>query len=93
MNTKKKTTKTAATQNKTAFLFERTNFYIMIAGLVLITIGFFLMIGGGSDDPAEFNEAIFNARRLTVSPIILLIGYGLQIVAIFYKKKEKIEEQ
>ena len=79
-------------ENKSAFLFTRENYYIMIVGLVLITIGFFLMVGGGSDDPAVFNEAIFNAQRLTISPLLLLAGYALQIVAIFYRKKDNEKE-
>jgi len=72
---------------KTNFLFEKENFYIMFAGLFLIALGFILMIGGGSDDPNVFNEDIFNTRRLTIAPLLLFFGYILQIVAIFYKKK------
>jgi len=78
--------------NKSAFLFTKENYYIMIAGLALIAIGFFLMIGGGSDDPAVFNDAIFDAQRLTISPLLLLSGYALQIVAIFYRKKDSTKE-
>jgi hypothetical protein len=78
--------------NKSAFLFTKENYYIMIVGLALIAIGFFLMIGGGSDDPAVFNDAIFNAQRLTISPLLLLTGYALQIVAIFYRKKDSTKE-
>jgi hypothetical protein len=89
MKKQQKQTNTPSNVNKSLFLFNRMNFYIMIAGLILITIGFFLMIGGGSDDPSVFNEDIFNARRLTLAPILLLLGYGLQIIAIFYKKNEK----
>ncbi len=89
MKKQQKQTNTPASVSKSAFLFSRTNFYIMIAGLIFITIGFFLMVGGGSEDPSVFNEAIFNSRRLSVAPILLLIGYGMQIVAIFYKKNAK----
>lgn len=92
MKVKKKSTTPQANVNKKDFLFTRMNFYIMIVGLVFITVGFFLMIGGGSDDPAVFNEAIFNAQRLTVAPILLLIGYALQLVAIFYTSPEKKSE-
>ncbi len=74
---------------KKDFLFSRINYYIIIAGLLFIGIGFALMVGGGSDDPAVFNEAIFNTQRLTVSPLLLMIGYALPIVAIFYRKPEK----
>jgi hypothetical protein len=80
-------------ENKAAFLFTRENYIIMIVGMVFIVVGFLLMIGGGSKDKAVFNEAIFDTRRITVSPILLLIGYALQIVAIFYRKAVKKTEE
>ncbi len=89
----KKTPAPAQSSKKKDFLFTRMNYYIMIAGLAFITIGFFLMIGGGSDDPTTFNEAIFNTKRLTVAPLLLLIGYALQFFAIFYKSRAKKSEQ
>jgi len=46
------------------------------------------MIGGGSDDPEVFNESIFNARRLTIAPILILGGFITQIVAIMHKPKD-----
>lgn len=71
------------------FLFSKMNYIIMVAGLVFIILGFILMIGGGSDDPNVFNEAIFNTQRLVVAPILLMLGYLLQFVAILYKPKSK----
>lgn len=73
---------------KADFLFAKENYYIMAVGLVFIALGYLLMIGGGSDDPAVFNEDIFNTQRLTVAPILLVIGYIIEIFAIFYKKKD-----
>jgi len=68
--------------------FKRENYLIMAVGLLLITIGYILMIGGGNEDPEVFNDAIFNTQRMIVSPLLLVAGYSLQIYAIFYKKKE-----
>ena len=79
--------------DKNAFLFTRDNYIIMIIGLVLIATGLVLMIGGGSDDPAIFENSIFNTQRLVVSPLLLIAGYALQFFAIFYKKKNKMPEQ
>ena len=45
------------------------------------------MIGGGSDNPDVFNEAIFSFRRITLAPILVLIGFGIQIYAIMRKPK------
>ena len=46
------------------------------------------MIGGGSSDPDVFNEQMFNFRRLTLAPILVLAGFIVEIVAIFWKGKK-----
>jgi hypothetical protein len=46
-----------------------------------------LMIGGGSTDPDVFNDKMFNFQRITLSPILILAGFVVELVAIFYKKK------
>ena len=56
-----------------------------------ILIGFILMIGGGSNDPDVFNEAIFSFRRITLAPILVLAGFGIEIYAIMKKNKNKDE--
>jgi UPF0716 family protein affecting phage T7 exclusion len=70
------------------FAFGKENYRIMLIGILLIVLGFLLMIGGGSDDPQVFNEAIFSSRRLTFAPILILAGFVTEIVAIMYKSKE-----
>ncbi|MBE6336200.1 MAG: DUF3098 domain-containing protein [Lentimicrobiaceae bacterium] len=69
--------------------FNRDNYKWVIIGLVFLLVGFLLMIGGGSDDPDVFNEAIFNFRRLTLAPILVLAGFGIQIYAIMKRPKNK----
>ena len=44
--------------------------------------GYILMIGGGSDDPAVFNYAMFDFQRLVAAPIVILCGIIIEIVAI-----------
>ncbi|MCK9421124.1 MAG: DUF3098 domain-containing protein [Bacteroidales bacterium] len=60
----------------------------MLIGLALIVIGFLLMIGGGSTDPNQFNPEIFSFRRITLSPILILAGYVVEIFAIMKKPKD-----
>lgn len=67
--------------------FSRDNYLWVIIGLCFLLVGFLLMIGGGSDDPDVFNEAIFSFRRITLAPILVLIGFGIQIYAIMKKPK------
>lgn len=60
----------------------------MIAGLVLVGIGLLLMAGGKSDDPNVFLEnEVYSFRRITVAPIVILLGLGIEVYAIFKKPK------
>jgi hypothetical protein len=69
------------------FAFERENYIIMIIGVAVIALGYILMVGGGSDDPNVFNPEIFNFRRTTLSPIVILLGFIIEIYAIMKKPK------
>ena len=81
------TTSKKSEKRQFAPLFLKTNMIIMGVGLVFLIAGYVLMVGGGTDDPNEFSEAIFNTRRLTVAPILLVTGFLIQIVAIMYHPK------
>ncbi|NBR82610.1 MAG: DUF3098 domain-containing protein [Flavobacteriia bacterium] len=72
---------------KDTFIFGRRNYVFMIAGLLLIAAGYVLMAGGGSEDPAVFNDAIFNTRRLVIAPILVLSGFGMELYAIMTRSK------
>ena len=75
------------TDNEKVMPFGKMNYIIVLIGLALIALGFILMIGGGSDDPKVFNESMFNFQRITLAPILVLAGFVVEIVAIFWKKK------
>ncbi|GIV44805.1 MAG: hypothetical protein KatS3mg035_1928 [Bacteroidia bacterium] len=76
-------------KNSTSFPFERINFIIMLVGIAVIGLGYLLMVGGGSDDPKVFSEEIFSFRRLTLAPIVILLGFAIEVVAILYTPKNK----
>jgi len=69
------------------FVFAKTNYIIMLVGILLLALGYILLSGGGSDDPNVFNPAMFNVRRLYVAPVLIILGLVTEIVAIMYKKK------
>lgn len=77
--------KQQVSDSASGFAFGKQNYKLLFIGLALIFVGFLLMIGGGSDDPNEFNESIFNFRRLTLAPILVLAGYVVEIFAIMKK--------
>lgn len=69
-------------------LLEKRNYQIIIAGIILIAVGFILMSGGRSDNPQVFNPEIYNFRRIRLAPTLIIIGLALQAYAILYKPKK-----
>jgi len=75
-------------ESKEKFLFEKKNYIIMLIGLAFITVGFVLMSGGGSENPAVFNEDIYNFRRIRLAPTLVLIGFAIEVYAILANPKK-----
>lgn len=81
----KKPTKT----NTTTALFNKKNYIWMIAGVVVIALGMFLMSGGKSPDPSVFNEKeVYSTTRITIAPLLILAGIVIEIFAIFRKQEQ-----
>jgi len=79
--------------SESVFIFGKKNYKFMFIGIACIALGYILMAGGGSDDPNVFNPEIFNFRRIRLAPMLVLVGFGIQIYAILlnpdYKSKPK----
>lgn len=69
-------------------LFERQNLILMLIGGAIIILGFFLMAGGKSEDPAVFNaDEVYSARRIIFAPLLILAGLVIEIIAIFKRPR------
>lgn len=77
----------AKTEDKSGFAFGNINFILMGLGIAIVALGFYLMSGGASEDPAKFSEELFSARRITLAPITVLAGFAIILVAIMKKSK------
>lgn len=72
-----------------ALAFDGMNYKLLLIGIGIVILGFILMSGGGTGDPEVFDtKEIFSARRITVAPIVCLIGYIFVIYAIMRKPQE-----
>jgi hypothetical protein len=66
-------------------LFTKENYTWMAIGAVIIAIGLFLMSGGKNEaDKFDYN-VVYSTRRITVAPILILIGFMVEVYAIFKK--------
>ncbi len=64
----------------------KLNLILIAISFVIIIVGFALMVGAPSG--AEYNPDIYSPRRITVGPMISLLGFVLLIVAILFKGKK-----
>jgi hypothetical protein len=87
----KKTAPVTAKKANTAGMgsfFDKGNLTWMLIGLAVMTVGFLLMAGGRSEDPNVFNaNEVYGAKRITIAPIIILIGLAIEFYAIFRQPK------
>ena len=70
------------------FSLPEKNVKQILCGLLVMVAGYILMIGGGSSDPNIFNEAMFDFRRIVASPLLIIVGIIIIIIAIMRKPKE-----
>ena len=69
-------------------LFAKENLWLMLLGVGVIAIGMLLMVGGNSHDPSIFNrDEVYSTRRITIAPIMIILGLCIEIYAIFKKPK------
>ncbi len=69
-------------------LFTKENYIWMGIGAAIIALGMFLMSGGKNQDPNVFDyNVVYSTTRITVAPILILLGFVVEIYAIFKKSK------
>lgn len=78
--------------NKRDFAFDKVNYILLAAGMLIVVIGFLLMTGPGSSDTV-YEPDIFSVRRIKVAPVVCLFGFVSMIYAVIRKPKEKGEKE
>lgn len=81
-----KNTGVPAPKGNQVFLFDKSNYTLMIAGVALMLLGLVLMAGGKSADPHQFlKDEIYSFRRITLAPILIILGMVVEGFAIMKK--------
>jgi hypothetical protein len=81
---------TASTEEKSKFMpFRKDNYMFLLIGLGFIIIGFIFMIGGSSGDVDVFSTEVYSFRRITLSSILIVLGFVIEIYAIMKQPKEE----
>ena len=76
----KKTTEKVSQVSTADFIFGKQNYMIMALGVFVIILGFYLMAG---------KENILEDKvKITVAPVLILLGFVIGIFAIMKPKKD-----
>tara|TARA_B100000575_G_scaffold288589_1_gene288888 strand:+ start:1265 stop:1498 length:234 start_codon:yes stop_codon:yes gene_type:complete len=75
--------------SKKKLLFKRKNYFMLLFSILIISIGYLLMSGGGSQNPLIFNKEIYSFKRIRLAPAMVIIGFVLALCSIIYSKRTK----
>lgn len=71
-------------------LFTKENYTWMIIGAVIVALGMFVMSGGKNTDPNTFDkDLVYSTSRITIAPVLIVLGLLVEVYAIFKKPKAK----
>ena len=76
--------------NKEQMPFTMMNYITILVGVVLLFVGFALMSGGGEHTATEFDYSIFSFRRISLAPVVVIVGFV--VVGFGIMKRFKREE-
>ena len=75
-------------ENKEKMPITPKGLRFLLLGLVVMVSGYILMMGGGSEDPAVFNYAMFDFQRMVAAPVVIILGIVIEVVAIMNVNKK-----
>lgn len=69
-----------SSSSKPQFVFGAANYKLLVIGIVVVVLGFVLMYG---------KEDIYDFRKITLAPFVVIAGFVIAMVSIFVKPKDK----
>ena len=75
-------------ENNTKMAITPRGLKLLLVGFIVMVAGYLLMMGGGSDNPQEFNYAMFDFQRMVAAPVVIICGIVIEVVAIMKRFKE-----
>ncbi len=63
---------------KVSFVFGKRNYQFFLLSIAVVILGFVLMMG---------SEDIYSFTKITLAPLVVVIGFALGVVSILIKPK------
>ncbi len=74
---------------KKKILFNRKNYIILVLAVFIISFGYIMMSGGGSENALVFNDEIYSFRRIRLAPSLVLLGFIIALFSIIYSNNKE----
>ena len=81
-----------STENAT-MLFNKKKYFALAIAVLLLILGFVLMSGPANSSADSFNADIFNFRRITLAPVVILTIYTGLIFLILKQPKQYVRKK
>ena len=76
----------ATSSSEAELVIGKTTYMWMGIGALFIFVGMLLMVGGAMPSPDVWDEnLIYGFRRTVLAPFIILVGFVIEVYAIFKK--------
>ena len=72
------------------FAIPKENILYLIIGFAVMLAGYLLLLGGGADSPDVFNYALFSFTRMYIAPLLILMGFAIEIIVLLRKNPIKL---
>lgn len=72
------------------FAIPKENILYLIIGFAVMLAGYLLLLGGGADSPEVFNYALFSFTRMYIAPLLILMGFAIEIIVLLRKNPIKL---
>lgn len=69
-------------KNEEKMPLSKFNYLLIIIGAVIIIGGMLLMLGGTPATPETFSDDIFSWQRITLAPVVIVLGFAFEVFAI-----------
>lgn len=71
-------------EQKTPLVFGKRNYQFFLLSIAVVALGFLLMMG---------KEDIYSFTKITLAPLVVVIGFALGVVAILIKPRNSGKDQ
>lgn len=78
----------AQEENSNGIVLGKINYILLAVGFAILIIGYVLLSGGKAPNPKVFSTELFTTTRVTIAPILIILGFTIDIIALIIKPKK-----